>query len=198
MAEHRYALGWLRIRGSEVAGASQFAPRWFQIVLGACFVLPGAGIIALSVYGIWDFDRTTPRAIGIVLISVGVLQLFLRAYFALDSDRRLWREECGIGPLARKKAGSFDDALGLQMVTWEIENSTFHAVVWRWKDPGRRAHALALVRDRETAHRKWIELARELRVPLLEMTDGALTPADVGLVAARRFFGATPGTPPHG
>lgn len=186
MAERRYPLSWQMATGTRVISSHSPAPRWLTSSFGLTAVLTGA----LLLYSVSRADVAPLPAVvlllGLFFLMGGLRSFFLRAYFALDADRRTWRQAEGAWPYVRRESGSFDDALGIQLARWDCEGRTRYAILWRWRDEARAAHhALCWDDDYDSAYCRWIQLGRELRLPLVEEVDGQLTTIDAETVAGR-------------
>lgn len=190
--EKRFALSWIRTDGDRIVSSGAFAPQGLLIVLGVVTALGGALVIL--------FART--YVVGIPIVVVGALHLVLRASFILDIDQRTWREELGIGPFVRRRTGSFDDALGVQLVFGGKGDSEGYVVLWRWKDDSRSAKALVFSCDYGVAYEKRVALCHELGLPMVEVSPDGLrvVPVESELTASlscsRSWLGHRADIPP--
>ena len=174
MGRKEYRLCYVKINGEHAVRGWSLAPGWFNIILSFAAIFVGSAILITAHVPGWSAAQ---NVFGIVWVAAGALSLTLRASFVLEPDSRVWREQLTLAGFGRRREGSFDDAVGIQLVTCEDADGNFLAVVWRWRDEQRAATMLDWFRSKheDQAREKWIAVGRELGMPLVEWLPSGLT-----------------------
>jgi hypothetical protein len=175
MGRKRYGLIWIKINGDHAVRGGSVTPAWVNIILGLAAVFVGSAILITPHVPGWSAAQ---NLFGIVWLVPGALCLTLRASFVLEPESRIWREQLTLVGFGRRREGSFDDAVGIQLVMCEdVRQGNFLAVVWRWRDEQRPALMLDSfrIKHEHRAKERWIALGRELGMPLVEWRSSGMT-----------------------